>query len=173
MSITARYVDTCLSDYLQSSYSGPGQFLCLTPTGLSLDEAVDSLYDSVACTDAGIPEHISDEQIRAAFRDALQGVDLRWIDENGNRCDETPEEGHDGDEPYIYVVLEWDATVVDLHLVVDVSYYLNGADPHDLKTVLENLIRFAASDGALQGGTDAVVKSWGATALTGKSSYIK
>ena len=55
--------------------------------------------------------------------------------------------------------------VVKMRLTVDVEYQSNGADPYDLKLVLENLIRFAAGDGALQGGTDAVVTSWGATAL--------
>jgi len=171
MSITARYVDTCLSDYLQDGYTRPGQTLCLTSLGCDAEGTVSALMESIDM-DAGIPEHISDDEIRKALTDAIEGVDLRYIDENGNRCDEPPED-RDHEEPYLYVVLEWDATVVSLNLVVDVEYYLNGADPHDLKTVLENLIRFAASDGSLQGGTDAVVKSWGATALTGKSTYIK
>jgi len=55
--------------------------------------------------------------------------------------------------------------VVKMRLTVDVEYQSNGADPYDLKLVLKKLIRIAAGNGALQGGTDAVVISWGATAL--------
>jgi len=167
---TARVVDICLSDYLQSSYSAPGQALAYASLGDTIEGTADQLVASLDGME--IPEHIDDVSLRAAFVDALQGVDLRYIDENGNPCDEAPED-RDGDEPYLYVVAEWNAAVVSFNLVVDVEYYLNGADVGDLKRVLENLISFAASDGALQGGTDAVVKSWGATALKGKSTYIK
>jgi len=159
--ITARYVDTCLSDYLQDSYSRPGQTLLLASLGSDLASTVEELVAS--CDDSGIPETISESDIARAVRDAIEGIDLRYIDENGTRQDE-PSDDRDGDEPYLYVVLEWDATVVKMTMTVDVEYLANGADPHDLKTVMENLIRFAAGDGALHGGTDAEVISWGATA---------
>ena len=160
--ITARYVDTCLSDYLQDSYSRPGQTLLLASLGSDLASTVETLVASVDW-DSDIPETISEGDIARAVRDAIEGVDLRYIDENGTRQGE-PSEDRDSDEPYLYVVLEWDATVVKMTMTVDVEYLANGADPHDLKTVMENLIRFAAGDGALHGGTDAEVISWGATA---------
>jgi len=103
--ITARYVDTCLSDYLQDSYSRPGQTLCLASLGGTIEETVEALYESIDW-DSDIPESIEEESIKEALRDELQGVDLHYIDEEGNRCDE-PEEDRDSDEPYLYVVLEW------------------------------------------------------------------
>jgi hypothetical protein len=63
------------------------------------------------------------------------------------------------------MLLTWDASVVKMRMTVDVEYQGNGVDPYQLKLALENLIKFAAGDGTLQGGTDAVVTSWGATAL--------
>jgi len=162
MSITARYVDTCLSSYLQDGYSREGQTLCLASLGDSKVGTRDQLYDSIDW-DAGLPDTIDEETIKAAIMGALDGVDLSYIDENGNPCNEPPED-RDDEEPYVYVVLEWDASVVKMRLTVDVEYQANGADPYDLKTILENLIRHASGDGALSGGTDATVKTWGATA---------
>jgi hypothetical protein len=111
--ITARYIDTCLSDYLQDGCNRPGQALCLTSPGCTLDESVDALFDSIDW-DSGIPESVpyGDVSIKDALRSALQGVDLRYIDEDGNRQEE-PDEDRDSEEPYIYVVLEWDATEVE------------------------------------------------------------
>lgn len=160
---TARHVDTCLSDYLQDSYSRPGQTLCLASLGGERDLTVDDLYDSIDW-DSGIPDAANlEEDIRAALAEAIADVDTRYIDENGNRCDETPDD-RDSEEPYLYVVLEWDPTVIKMQLVVDVEYLANGTDAHDLKLVLENLVSFAVSDSGLVGGTDADLVSWGATA---------
>ena len=165
--ISARYVDTCLSDYLQDSYSRDGQTLCLSPLGLSLDDAVESLFDSMDC-DAGIPEYISDDDIKAALRDALAGVDLRYIVENGDRCDETPEDDRDDIEPYLYVVLEWDPTVVKVRLTGDFEFYANGESVSELRahltTTLEVILSDAAGRGEFTADCDAVVKTWGATA---------
>lgn len=106
MDITARYIDTCLPDYLRDGFNRPGQCLCLAPLGGIFELTVDDLYDSIDW-DSGLPDNVELEgAIRAALTEALTGVDLRYIDENGNRCDETPED-RDGDEPYIYILLEW------------------------------------------------------------------
>jgi hypothetical protein len=106
MTITARYIDTCLSSYLQDGCNRPGQSLCLTSLGSDLATTVEGLVDSVDC-DASIPETISDADLARALRSALEGVDLRYIDENGNRQAE-PADDRDSEEPYIYVVLEWE-----------------------------------------------------------------
>lgn len=163
MEITARYVDTCLSDYLTDGYHRPGQTLVLSSLGCTLDETVDALYDSIDW-DAGIGDSTFDVDIKDALRVALAGVDLRYIDGDGNRCDETPDES-DGDEPYIYVVLEWDATTVKMTLTLDVEYQCNGVDPQDLKLMLEAIATNAANVGQMTGDTPATVNSWGATAL--------
>ena len=106
--ITARYIDTCLSGYLADGCNRPGQALCLTSLGCTLDESVDALHDSIDW-DSGLPESIFDTDIKDAFRTALQGVDLRYIDEHGIRQTDSSDDD-DRDEPvYIYVVLEWDA----------------------------------------------------------------
>lgn len=160
--IEAFYVDTCLPDYLQDGHTRDGETLCLAPLGCTESETVDALYESIDW-DADIPESIDDEDIKTALADAIQGVDLRAVDEDGNRIDgEAPES--DGDEPYVYVYLKWDATKISMRLTVDVEYLANGTDPYDLKQILENLIRHASGDGALSGGTDAEVIQWGATA---------
>jgi hypothetical protein len=57
--------------------------------------------------DAGIPEAVTNGEILDALKAALAGVDLRYIDEDGNRQEE-PDEDRDSEEPYIYVVLEWE-----------------------------------------------------------------
>jgi len=163
--VTARYVDTCLSDYLRDSYSREGQTLCLASLGDSMAGTRDQLFDSLDM-DAGIPESIEDSAIKAALMEALKGVDLSYIDENGNRCNEEPEE-RDGEEPYVYVVLEWTpANVRKMRLTVDVEYLIDeDTDTMDLKHSLENLVRHAAESGTLLPyDTDAEVKTWGATA---------
>lgn len=158
--ITAQYVDTCLSSYLLDHHTRPGERLVMSSLGMSLKRTISEMLDNAD----DVPDCFDNEEIKTAVREALAGVDLRWIDANGNRVDEAPEE-HDDEEPMVYVVLRWDASKIKMRLTVDIEYQANGADPYDLKLVLENLIRFAAGDGALQGGTDAVVTSWGATAL--------
>lgn len=158
--ITAQYVDTCLPDYLTDHHCRPGERLVMSSLGVSIDQAVSEMLDNAD----DVPDCFDNEEIKTAVREALAGVDLRWIDANGNRADEAPEE-HDDEEPMVYVVLRWDASKIKMRLTVDIEYRGNGADPYDLKLVLENLIRHAAGDGALQGGTDAEVTSWGATAL--------
>jgi hypothetical protein len=163
MSITAKYVDTCLSDYLTDSYSRPGQTLCLASLGDSKAGTRDQLYDSIDW-DSGLPESIEDSEIKAALMSALDGVDLSYIDENGNPCNETPED-RDGDEPYVYVVLEFTpANVVKMRLTLDVEYQANGVDPYEFKLMLESIARSAAANGQMSGDTSAEVKTWGATA---------
>jgi hypothetical protein len=162
MKITARHVDTCLSDYLQDGYHRPGQMLCLASLGGDKAETVSDLVSSMH--GEGVPECISEADIEAAFLDAIEGADLRYIDGDGNPQDE-PAEDRDDEEPYLYVVLEWDATVIKMTMTVDVDYYANGTDSQELKYALENLVRYAAGEGLLlPHDSDAIVKDWGATA---------
>jgi hypothetical protein len=107
MTITARHVDTCLSDYLQDSYCRPGQTLCLASLGDSLVGTAQQLMDSMDW-DAGIPEDVTNGAILSALKASLIGVDLSYIDEDGNPSNEPPED-RDHEEPYVYVVLEWKA----------------------------------------------------------------
>ena len=104
--ITARYIDTCLSDYLQDGCNRPGQILLCAGLGCTAKETREELIRS-ACEQMGdIPESIEDTEIDAVVDAALVGVDLRFIDGDGNPQDEVPE-WFDHQEPYIYVVLEW------------------------------------------------------------------
>jgi len=169
MDINANVVDICLSDYLQRSYDGPGETLCYASLGDDIEGTVDQLVESMD-HDCGIPEQVTDDEIRQAFRDALQGVDLRYIDGDGNPCDEVPDE-RDDIEPYLYVTLTWDARTVELNLVVDVEVYQNGYSPAELRQALEAVAAKAVADAFAS--YEVHVKSWGATALVGKSTYIK
>jgi len=162
--ITARYVDTCLSDYLQDSYSRPGQALCLASLGCSIEQTVEELLNSLDDSDSGFPETIGNDEIKEVLAEAIEAIDLRYIDENGNRCQTPPEEDRDCEEPMLYVLIEWDASVVKLRMTVDVEYQANGVDSYELKLMLEDAIRQASANGALTGGTGATVTSWGASA---------
>jgi hypothetical protein len=164
MTITARYVDTCLSDYLQDGYNRPGQTLCLANLGCTLEETVDALYDSISDFES-IPESIEEEAIKTALRDELHGgVDLRWIDGDGNPQDEIPEDLEDDcvEEPYLYVVLEWDATTITMVLNVEVTYLANGTNAIDLKRGLETMVQNHLGDNLYD--CPAVVTEWGASA---------
>ena len=163
MTINARYLDTCLPDYLQDHHNRPGEMLVGAYLGDNVDNTVEQIIDGLDM-DAALPPDWDVDALRGAVAAALEGVDLRPFDEHGNRLDVVPD-NYDGTESQVWVLLTWDASVVKMRLTVDVEYQGNGVDPYQLKLVLENLIRFAAGDGALQGGTDAVVTSWGATAL--------
>jgi len=162
MSITARYVDTCLSDYLQDGYNRPGQALCLASLGCSIEDTAQQLLESNQ-GDPWLPECFEDADIKAALIAALEGVDLRYVDEDGNPQDE-PDEDRDHEEPYVYVVLEWDATVIKMRLTLDVEYLANGTDMVELKDRLENIVRNAMGEGAFTYDTDATINTWGATA---------
>jgi hypothetical protein len=107
MTITARYIDTCLSSYLQDGYTRECQILLCASLGCTAEEMRDELIRS-ACDQMGdIPGSIEDTEIDAAVDAALVGVDLRYIDSDGNRQAE-PADDRDDEEPYIYVVLEWE-----------------------------------------------------------------
>lgn len=168
MSITARYLDTCLPDYLLDHHNRPGEMLVGAYLGMTLKDTVDDMFQNMD-DDVSLPSYDADE-LKREIRNALVGVDLRMVDTSGNRSDvptsEVTEEMMDTmSESQVWVLLTWDASKIKMRLTVDVEYQSNGVDPYQLKLVLENLIRFAAGDGALQGGTDAEVTSWGATAL--------
>jgi hypothetical protein len=168
MTIAARYIDTCLPDYLLDHHNRPGEMLVGAYLGMTLSDTVEDMLHNMD-DDAALPSYDQDE-LKRTVRNALVGVDLRMVDTNGNRSDVPVADVSDEDmgnmsESQVWVLLTWDATVIKMRLTVDIEYQANGADSYDLKLVLENLIRFAASDGALQGGTEAVVTSWGATAL--------
>jgi hypothetical protein len=106
MTITARYIDTCLSSYLQDGCNREGQILLCASLGCTAEEMRDELVRS-ACDQMGdIPGSIEDSEIDAAVDAALVGVDLRYIDGDGNRQAE-PADDRDDEEPYVYVVLEW------------------------------------------------------------------
>lgn len=162
MTITARYIDTCLSDYLQDGYTRAGQSLCFAPLGCSIEETVEALASSVD-GDSTIPECYEEIDLEIALKEAIGNVDLRYIDEDGTRQDE-PADDRDSEEANVYVVLEWDATDITMVLSVEVDYLANGVHSCQLKERLEDIIRQASGNGAITGGLDASVISWGASA---------
>lgn len=89
-SVTAEHVDTCFPDYLQDGHTRDGEWLALTHlSGQTVDEAAQELLDMIngEAPPEDFPEDIDDAAILAAFRDALQGADLRAVDRNGNKID--------------------------------------------------------------------------------------
>jgi hypothetical protein len=106
--ITASVIDICLSSYLQY---GPGETreILLSSLGLSEDDTVEELFDSISDEffASGPGSTISEDEIKSILRDAIQGVDYRYIDQDGNACDEIPEGDRDDEEPYLYLRLDW------------------------------------------------------------------
>ncbi len=108
MEVTCYHKDTCLSCYLQNHHNGDNELLIgIPPSGQSLAEAVEDLMSEVSESDK-VPETVTDDAIRAALTEACEDVDFRWIDSEGERCDEQPEDEPLGDEPYVYFVLRWE-----------------------------------------------------------------
>jgi hypothetical protein len=114
--MSAQYVDTCMSCYLQASYSSETSTLLMcTPTGQTLDEAVEELLSDLnsGCnTDMPDDEDVPDFEIGKALRAALDGVDLRHISDDGDRITAEEFEAAYPDEfpdeyPSVYVVLRW------------------------------------------------------------------
>lgn len=119
--ITARYVGTMFCDYLQDSHSRPGETLLLTSLGCDLATTVESLIESMD-DDCGLPESVSDADLARVIRAELAGVDLRYIDEHGERHDEPPE-WRDSEEPYLYVALQWEADSVPVAVATFTNIY--------------------------------------------------
>ena len=163
MTINARYLDTCPPDYLQDHHNRPGEMLVGAYLGDNVDNTVEQIIDGLDM-DAALPPDWDVDALRTAVAAALEGVDLRPFDEHGNRLDVVPD-NYDGTESQVWVLLTWEVSVVKLRMVVDVEYLSNGASAYDLKLLLESLISGGMGDGAVTGDTDAIVTSWGATAL--------
>jgi hypothetical protein len=114
----AYYVDTCLSDYLQDGHNRDGEALAFASLGGTVEDTVEQLLDSIEFDQA--PD-VSDDEIRFCFGEAIADIDLRYIDENGTRCDE-PAEDRDHEEPYLYVVLKWEPKVISsVKIEIEVS----------------------------------------------------
>jgi hypothetical protein len=101
MTINARYIDTCFSDYLQDHHNRPGE--CLV--GAYLGGTIESAFDDML-NDVNVPDHIDQDEIAHAVRGALEGVDLRPFDEHGNRLDVIPDD-YEGGESQVWVLLTW------------------------------------------------------------------
>jgi len=105
--VTCFHKDTCLGCYLQNHHNGDKELLIgITPAGQSLEAAVEELMSEVSESDK-VPETISNEDLRTALTEACEDVDFRWIDDEGERCEEQPETNEHGDSSQVWFVLEW------------------------------------------------------------------
>lgn len=105
--IECHYKDTCLSDYLTDHHNGNNELLIgISPHGQSKDEASRELLREADLFDK-IPAEIGNAELKAAFLSALAGVDLRWIDAEGNRHREEPQEDNEEEGAYVWFVLTW------------------------------------------------------------------
>jgi hypothetical protein len=106
--ISASVIDICLSSYLQY---GPGKTreILLSSLGLSEHDTVESLFDSISDEwfATGPGSTISEDEIKSILLEAIQGVDYRYRDQEGNACDEIPEDTDDQEEPFLYLRLDW------------------------------------------------------------------
>jgi hypothetical protein len=104
-------VDICLSGYLQRGSSDKSELLIGT-LGQTLDETVEELLRS-ANDERWIEdwEGANEEEMKTAIKAGIEGLDLRYIDPQGNPQDERPEEGEDEEEPNLYVWLDWTVEV--------------------------------------------------------------
>lgn len=101
--VSCRHKDTCLGDYLQDHHNRDGEMLLGASLGGTPEATVDDLWYEVA----EIPDDLTEEQVRTALKEAVAGVDLRYIDEHGNPQDEIDED-RDSEEPQAWFVLSWE-----------------------------------------------------------------
>lgn len=123
MSISATYVDTGTSDYLQDHHNRPHELLisipcCAQSVDVAMQEAMDQVNDEPRVHAGLNPDHI-----RSAIRGVLESVDLRPFDPmTGKRT----EHMDDDEYSYVWILLKFDVLRARLRLTIDVDYSLNG-----------------------------------------------
>jgi hypothetical protein len=83
VTIEVDHVDTCFSDYLQDHRNIVGISLGCTTE----EDAADALLDEVTSI-LELPESVTDATLRAACCEAVRGLDLRPVDDRGERIDD-------------------------------------------------------------------------------------
>ena len=107
--VSASHIDTCFSDYLQDHHTRDGEMLLGVPLfeGMTATDLVDGLLNEVSSfMDAGVPEEVDNDQLRAAFTEAVDprhawGLEEIWTEEEIAANDE------DGETPSHWFVLRW------------------------------------------------------------------
>ena len=103
--VDVSHVDTCLPDYVLDHCNGDDELLVGLSLGTSAEEAADSIAEECGNSDK-VPAELSHEAIREAAAATCAHVDLRYIDSDGNPCDEAPED-RDSEEPQAWFRVTW------------------------------------------------------------------
>lgn len=82
--IEVDHFDTCFPDYLQDHRNVVGISLGY----LTDKDAADALFDEVTSV-LELPASVSDDDLRSACCEAVRGLDLRPVDDRGERIDDT------------------------------------------------------------------------------------
>lgn len=104
MRIEVTYIDTCYPDFLTDHHNREGELLVGIILG-SETPIADQLVDELSSGDYGVPDEISDDDIKRACRGIH--VDLRPVDRNGDRCPFDSEELHGEEQPSAWFLLKW------------------------------------------------------------------
>lgn len=79
------YIETCYPDYLQDHHHRDGEcLLSLCLASQSEEQAALEIVGEVSECDTGLPADVTDEQILAAARVAVQGLTFHPYDAEGN-----------------------------------------------------------------------------------------
>ena len=111
MQVSCTHVETCLGCYLTDHHNREGELLLgIVPRSQTEDEAVEELLEEALSSYGEVPAIVTEDMLKAAFEEALEDVDLRWIDSNGERQDKPPSEDEEEfslELPKAWFVLTW------------------------------------------------------------------
>lgn len=109
MNVSCTHKDTCLGCYLTDHHNRDGELLLgIYPHSQTDEEAAQELWEELNSCDWDLPEDLTDEAIKMAFSEAVEGVDFRYIDgRTGNRTEADPGEENDGEAAQVWFVLTW------------------------------------------------------------------
>lgn len=109
--VSCNYEDTCLGCYLTDHHNRQGELLLgIYPHSQTESEAASELLEELNSSDWDLPEALTDDLLKAAFSEAVKGVDFRYIDKDGQRVEELTDAEEDhliGESSQVWFVLTW------------------------------------------------------------------
>jgi hypothetical protein len=101
-----KYIDTCFQDYLTDHHNRPGELLVGVRLGVQVDEFLETVCKHIqeAAEDGFLPQNEIPKAALERLREIVEKLDLRPVDELGNRVSEV---GEPGDQPYVWILASW------------------------------------------------------------------
>jgi hypothetical protein len=104
INVSAQHIDTCLSCYLTDHHNRDGELLVgIEPRGQSVADAVTEAQDEAFALLDGNGPSLDADLVALAFRIALDGVDLKPVDETSPGDDDDS-----SDRAQVWILLSWE-----------------------------------------------------------------